>query len=431
MTAAGSEGPAASVDDDPFASKISPDDPRLSIDRPPSRTLKTKPMAAIAFGLVAAGVLALKIHSNMTTEKTKVTREPHVNERSAIPDFLQSAPSSPKPVVKEVPKLNPLFDMELAGDFDDSPPIFRASPPPPPSTPPPLVAPAPIDQAAARAQGARERLDEQALAGELFFSTGQRSASRSQSPQSQPPGATVGHRNLSPSAAPVVGSGAAEWDPNLQGRKNDFVDNPRPTSSYLAATLQPPLSPFELKATSIIPVTLITGINSDLPGPIIAQVRERVFDTVTGRHLLIPQGARLLASYDSMVAWGQERVLMCWSRLIFPNGKSIDLDCMPAADLIGQAGLTDEVDNHWSRLLAAAGLSTVLALGTRAAAGNPSGFQPTIAQSAAESAAGQINSIGQSFVQRQLSIQPTITVRPGFPANVIVTRDLVLEPYVD
>jgi type IV secretion system protein VirB10 len=232
-----------------------------------------------------------------------------------------------------------------------------------------------------------------------------------------------------PGATPQTGE--VPWDPNLQGRKNAFLDDPRANPDYLPTSLRPALSPYEVKATTIIPATLITGINSDLPGPIIAQVRERVFDTVTGQHLLIPQGAKLLASYDSMVAWGQERVLMCWNRIIFPNGSSINLACMPAADLKGQAGLTDEVDNHWDRLMAAVGLSTVLSLGAQAVPGDPTGFQPNLAQSAARNAAGQINAAGQSVVQRQLNLQPTITVRPGFGVNVIVTKDMVLTPYVD
>ena len=114
-----------------------------------------------------------------------------------------------------------------------------------------------------------------------------------------------------------------------------------------------------------------------------------------------------------------------------PNGTSINLECMPAADLQGQAGLTDQVDNHWDRLAAAVGFSTILSLGAQAAAGDPTGFQPNLAQRAAANAAGQINSAGQAIVQRQLHLQPTITVRPGFPVNLIVTKDIVLEPYVE
>lgn len=152
-------------------------------------------------------------------------------------------------------------------------------------------------------------------------------------------------------------------------------------------------------------------------------MRERVYDTVTGDHLLIPQGAKLFGWYDSKVAWGQERVLLCWDRVIFPNGSSINLECMPAADLQGQAGLADEVDNHWDRLAAAVGLSTILSVGTQALAGDPSGYQPNLAQRAAANAAGQINSAGQAFVQRQLNLQPTVTIRPGFPVNLIATKE--------
>ena len=120
--------------------------------------------------------------------------------------------------------------------------------------------------------------------------------------------------------------------------------SPPRSPDYLRGSLHRPISRYELKASSIIPVTLISGLNSDLPGPVTAQVRERVYDTVTGDHVLIPQGARLFGWYDSKVAWGQERVLLCWDRIIFPNGNSINLECMPAGDLTGQAGLTDEVD---------------------------------------------------------------------------------------
>jgi len=284
----------------------------------------------------------------------------------------------------------------------------------------------------ARAEQERARLaelDREAQTSELFFNSGR---STSQSAGAEPAGSgSLGAPPGLPGSPPAAGQGPDSWDPNLQGRKNAFLDSPRSQSEYLATGLLPSLSPYEVKATTIIPATLITGINSDLPGPIIAQVRERVYDTVTGQHLLIPQGARLLASYDSMVAWGQERVLMCWNRIIFPNGASISLECMPAADLKGQAGLTDQVDQHWDRLMAAVGLSTVLSLGAQAVAGDPTGYQPNLAQSAARNAAGQINQAGQGIVQRQLNLQPTITVRPGFGVNVLVTKDMVLEPYPD
>jgi type IV secretion system protein VirB10 len=224
-------------------------------------------------------------------------------------------------------------------------------------------------------------------------------------------------------------SSAADADPNLQERKNAFLDSEgaTKTTGYLRTRLQHPQSPYEIKAGTIIPAVLITAINSDLPGPVIGQVRENVYDTVSGNYLLVPQGSRLLAQYDSMVAWGQERVLVCWNRLIFPNGDSISLDCMPAADLAGAAGLTDEVDEHWARILKGAAVASLLAATTQSVAGNVQGFNPTVPQMWANNAAGQINQVGQQLTRREINVQPTITIRPGLSVNVIVSKDLVLQ----
>jgi type IV secretory pathway VirB10-like protein len=184
-----------------------------------------------------------------------------------------------------------------------------------------------------------------------------------------------------------------------------------------------------VKAGSIIPATLITGINSDLPGDIIGQVRQNVYDSVTGTILLIPQGSKLLAKPDSAVSYGQERVLVCWNRLILPNGWSLDLECASGADLAGQAGFADEVDHHWGRLILGVGLSSLLSAGTQAASGNVQGVQPTLPQLWAGGAARDINSVGQQFTQRNLTVQPTITIRPGYSVNVMISKDLVLAPY--
>ncbi len=404
-------------EDDPHASKISPDDPRLRIERPRSRMLKTKPIVASIVLLLAAGGYAVASSAKKTDSRKIIPEPAAVPERPIVPAFLQEAP--------ETPTTTPGENQQDA--FEE--PVF------PPRAQAPAFGPGPrVDPEALRAAAERARLDEQALSAGLFFESSSGQSSRQ--PASAESSTAGGDRaGSAPPRAVANGSDSlppeAQWDPNLQGRKNAFIDSPRWSPDYLTASLQPAFSPYELKATSIIPATLITGINSDLPGPIIAQVREAVYDTVSGQHLLIPQGARLLATYDSMVAWGQERVLLCWNRIIFPNGDSINIQCMPAADLQGQAGLTDEVDEHWDRLFAAVALSTVLSLGVQASAGNPTGYQPTLAQSAASNASDHINSIGQGMVQRQLNIQPTITVRPGFGVNVIVTKDLVLKPYVD
>ena len=236
--------------------------------------------------------------------------------------------------------------------------------------------------------------------------------------------------------ATADGSGAARTpaaspagDQNMQGRKNEFMTQTDRSDGYLPNQIVRPRSPYEVKAGTIIPTVLVTGINSDLPGTILGQVRENVYDTVSGNYLLIPQGSKVLASYDSMVSYGQERVLVCWQRLIRPDGTSLSLDCQPGVDLSGYAGFADTVDNHWWRVLTGVALGSVLAAGVVVPQGNVSGYVPTIGQGMAANAAGAINQAGQQITNRALGIQPTIKVRPGFSVNVLVTKDLIIPPY--
>ncbi|MGY4178420.1 type IV secretory pathway VirB10-like protein [Bradyrhizobium sp. USDA 4518] len=161
-----------------------------------------------------------------------------------------------------------------------------------------------------------------------------------------------------------------------------------------------------------------------------AQVTENVFDTPTGRFLLVPQGARLIGIYDSQVTFGQSRVLLVWTRLIMPNGRSIVLERQPGADAAGYAGLEDQVDNHWGELFKAAALSTFLAVGTELGAGSDTNSNDSaIIQALRHGASDSLNQTGQQVVRRSLNIQPTLTVRPGFPVRVLVNRDLILVPY--
>jgi type IV secretion system protein VirB10 len=220
---------------------------------------------------------------------------------------------------------------------------------------------------------------------------------------------------------------------NMQGQKAAFLaagaSAPRPPA--LAQGLLPPQSPYEVKAGAIIPAVLITGIHTDLPGDIIAQVRERVYDTVSGNTLLIPQGARLLASYNSVLTYGQERILICWNRIIFPNGHSLDLECAPGADSSGYAGVSDTVNHHYGRLIVGVLFSSVLAASAPMATGNVSGAVPTWPQQFGAAAGQHVNSAGQAWAQKQMNLQPTLTVRPGWSLNIIVNKDWVLTPYHD
>jgi type IV secretion system protein TrbI len=216
---------------------------------------------------------------------------------------------------------------------------------------------------------------------------------------------------------------------NGQDRKLLFVNAPVDRRTTAPDRIARPASPFVVQAGTIIPAALITGIRSDLPGQITAQVTENVYDTPTGRVRLIPQGARLIGIYDSQVAFGQSRVLLVWTRLIMPNGRSIVLERQPGADAAGYAGLEDDVDYHWKELFGAAALSTLLGVGSELGSGADNGSNTAILQALRLGATNSLNQTGQQVVSRNLNIQPTLTVRPGFPVRVIVNRDLVLEPY--
>jgi type IV secretion system protein VirB10 len=216
---------------------------------------------------------------------------------------------------------------------------------------------------------------------------------------------------------------------NGQDRKLLFVNAPVDLRTTAPDKISRPASPFVIQAGTIIPAALITGIRSDLPGQITAQVTEAVFDSPTGRVKLVPQGARLLGIYDSQVAFGQSRVLLAWTRLIMPNGRSIVLERQQGADAGGYSGLEDEVDNHWKELLGAAVLSTLLGVGSELGSGADNGNNTAILQALRLGTANSLNQTGQQIVRRNLNIQPTLTIRPGYPVRVIVNRDLVLEPY--
>lgn len=215
-------------------------------------------------------------------------------------------------------------------------------------------------------------------------------------------------------------------DPNRQLHKLGFLNGKTDTSIYNPHRLETPVSPYQLMAGTIIPASLVTGLNSDLPGLVIAQVTENVYDTVTGRFLLIPQGARLIGKYDSVVVFGQKRALVVWQRLILPDGTSVLIDNLPATDESGYAGLEDEVDFHTWQLLKGIGLATLMGVGTELSFGdNENDLVAAIRESAQQSTSRS----GDTLVQRTLDIQPTIAVRPGWPVRIIVSKDMVLKPY--
>lgn len=242
------------------------------------------------------------------------------------------------------------------------------------------------------------------------------------------PGGTTPTRSA-PSPAPGLqglfpATAGAARQPDGTERQEAFLDREVDRRTTAADQLESPPSPYVLQAGSVIEAALITGLRSDLPGQITAQVTTNVYDSPSGQFLLIPQGSRLLGEYDSRVAAGQRRILLAWTRLILPDGRSIVLEREPGTDQAGYAGLEDGVDNHWDRLFLAAGLATILNIGLESREDDGD----EIADAIRDGTQDTIGRAGEAIVQRQLGIPPTLTIRPGFPVRVMVTRDLILAP---
>jgi type IV secretory pathway VirB10-like protein len=218
-------------------------------------------------------------------------------------------------------------------------------------------------------------------------------------------------------------------DSNRQDEKLRFLKSQVASNTLLVQPVQEPISKYQLMAGTVIPGVLVTGINSDLPGQILGQVSQNIFDTVSGDHLLIPQGTKVIGEYDSKIVYGQERALVVWNRLIFPSGKSIFIGNMPGTDSAGYSGLTDSVNNHYGKL--AAGVLITSLLGASAQMANGRGFSnvnPEYGDLAAQGAATSLNRVGERITERNLNIQPTIEIRPGFRFSIFVTKDIILEP---
>lgn len=201
----------------------------------------------------------------------------------------------------------------------------------------------------------------------------------------------------------------------------------------LDSQVRTPITPYEVLTGTVIPATLVTGINSDLPGQMIAQVSQNVYDTARGNHLIIPQGTRLIGQYSSNVAYGQERVLVAWNRLVFPDGKTLDIGSMPGATGAGYSGLKDQVNNHYFRLFGSAFLMSMISAGvvySQDKYSNDSDDEVTASSAMAQQLANQIGQTAAQLIQKNLNIAPTLEIRPGFRFNVVVTKDMVFrKPY--
>jgi type IV secretion system protein TrbI len=364
---------------------------RLRAEPPRVMRLSRKVLAVLmmtaCLGIGGALIYALQGRQDGDSQNELFTTE---NRPTA--DSLQRLPSD----YTGIPQLGPALPGDLGG------PILRAMEEGKPIPASPLPGPDPAEQR-------RLAEIEAARTSALFFDTQSAEAAR------------IGGLGASlPDTGPGGIAGAMPED-----SRTAFLNAPTDRQTVTQDRLASPASPFILQAGTIIPAALITGIRSYLPGQITAQVTENVYDSPTGRYLLIPQGARLVGEYDNGIGAGQRRVLLVWTRLILPDGTSLVLERLQGADVSGYSGLEDRVDRHWWGLAQAAALSTLLNIGAELATDE----SDSIATALRDGAQDTIGRAGEDIVRQQLAIPPTLTIRPGFQLRVIVTRDLILEPY--
>jgi len=405
--------------------KVAPEQVALRAQPRPVTRLNRRVLAVLAGG-VATAVLGATLWSLQAPQRRggsepaelyNVDRVSPSEELARLPaDYSQLPP----PLPPEVPVLGEPLPGDLGG------PMLRAEQQAQGYT-------QPGHDPAEAERLARLKEAEEAAASSVFFSTGgQRAAvaAPAQTPAGAPP--LTGLAGFDPLAAGPASTVAQPLDPtavqNRQDQKEAFLQAGS-TETRNSGNLQLPASPYQVMAGTVIAAALVTGINSDLPGDVIATVTEPVYDTATGNHLLIPQGSRILGRYNSQVSYGQTRVQVMWNRVILPDTSSFQLDNLAGTDPAGYAGLEDGVDWHWDRIFAGAVLTTLLGVGAELAAPENRQDGNRVIIAGRDSAQDTINQVGQEVTRRNMNIQPTLTSRPGLPVRVIVNRDLVLRPY--
>lgn len=376
----------------------------------------------IVAALFIAGVAVLSILVYTIFQRAEPARRTDEPPPAAVP--IEPAPSS---VGSVVPGYRP-DTLEVPAEPDPDPPAVAQRPPPPPPEPPGVA------ERRDRILRHRDDLLRDALVAGTSIAGEAAAAQRGAEP--------VLFADI-PAAAPAAAVPAlggpfdAADDPNLRSRKDEFSRRSHaPDSGRVYATPPSPTAATEIRPGTIIPAILITGINTDLPGQILAQVARDVRDTLTGDHVLIPRGSRLVGAYDSHVAFGQRRALVSWSSIQLPDGSTLPIDNMPGADPAGLAGFRDKVNNHYLRTFAGATMLSVISAGAQLsqpdrAAYDPQGRRLTAEEQIAADLGRQWSEVGEQLVTRNLDVQPSLAIRPGYRFRVVVTRDLVLPAWRD
>ena len=399
----------------PQAGKVAPEAVALRAQPRPVTRLNRRTLAMLTGGLsvavLGATIWSLQPHRRGAGEQTELYNVDRVSKSEGLDGLPSDYSKLPK-----VPELGP----PLPGDL--GPAIVKSQQPVTAA----YTAPGHDPNDALRKEA------EAAAASSVFFRSGaQAAAPVAQSRVAAAPGFAA-NAAFDPMAAGPASTAAQPADPtavqNRQDQKEVFLKGGS-TETRNSGNLALPASPYQVMAGTVIAGALVTGIKSDLPGDVIATVTEPVFDTATGKFLLIPQGSRILGRYNSQVSYGQSRVQVVWNRIILPDTSSLTLDNLVGTDPAGYAGLEDDVDWHWNRIVAGAVLTTLLGVGAELAAPESRQDGNRIVIAGRDSAQDSINQVGQKITRRTMNIQPTLTTRPGLPVRIIVNRDLVLRPY--
>ncbi|CAM3930978.1 TrbI/VirB10 family protein [Bordetella muralis] len=401
----------------PPAGKVEPEAVALRAQPRPVTRLNRRTLAILAGSLSVAVLGALMWSLQPQRHGASEQAELYNVDRVSRSEGLDQLPADYSKLPPEVPELGP----PLPGDL--GPAIVNSQQP--------AVA-APGHDPAEAERLARLKEAEEAATSSVFFRTGtQQAAPVAQSQLAAAPGFAT-NAAFDPMAAGPASTAAQSADPttvqNRQDQKEAF-QQAGTTETRNSGNLQMPASPYQVMAGTVIAGALVTGIKSDLPGDVIATVTEPVYDTASGRFLLIPQGSRILGRYNSQVSYGQSRVQVVWNRIVLPDMSSLTLDNLAGTDSAGYAGLEDGVDWHWDRIFAGAALTTLLGVGAELAAPENRQDGDRVIIAGRDSAQDSINQVGQEMTRRNLNIQPTLTERPGLPVRIIVNRDLVLRPY--
>ncbi|MDG2512720.1 TrbI/VirB10 family protein [Sphingobium yanoikuyae] len=392
---------------EPAAPQPARSDPRaFQLRGDPPRVMRLSRKALAVVGVAAGLGIGGSLIYALRPAGEKQAKELYSTESRPTAETITSGPKD----YAQAPRLGPPLPGDLGRPIVSAQQRGQDVPVPPIGTPGPQPDPRAQAAEAARQRAQQER--DAARTSSVFLGGNAGGGVAAAAPQ-------VAATGELPAPAP-----AATTTQGNQAGERAFMAQASNQRTVSVERLAAPASPNIVQAGSIIPAALITGVRSDLPGQITAQVTQNVYDSITGRILLIPQGARLIGEYDSQIAAGQTRVLLAWDRLIMPDGRSIVLERQPGADAAGFAGLQDKVNQHWGGVLKAAMISTLLGVGAELATDNDSDLVRALRLGTQDT----INQAGQQIVQRQLNIQPTLTIRPGYPLRVIVTRDLVLEP---